>query len=355
MGLRRQAAARSGLSDGGRFGVAARVADARGLRRTPRPSGIVTLLTDFGLEDPYVGIVKGVILAINPAARLVDLTHAVPPQDVLRGALALEAAYRFFPRGTVHLAVIDPGVGGPRRPVAVLAEGHCFVGPDNGLLGLRVEAPGARTVALTNPAYYRAGSAGVSRTFHARDLFAAVAAHRSLGVPFERLGPPVPDPAGLRLPRPRRVSGVVVGQVLLADRFGNLLTNVDAGLLPAPPAACVVEVAGSRIEGVVGTYSQRPVGDLGAVVDGSGRVEIFVREGSARERLGIGPGAEVSFSSRSSRRAARPGSSPTHPPWTFPPTASRRRPARCSSSPRSSPSSATPKGSRSRTTRRPSG
>ncbi len=327
----------------------------------PQPSRIVTLLTDFGLEEPYVGIVKGVILGINPAACLVDLTHAVPPQDVLRGALALEAAYRFFPRGTVHLAVVDPGVGGPRRPLAVLADGHSFVGPDNGLLGFRVDAPGARTVALTNPAYYRAGSAGVSRTFHARDLFAAVAAHCSLGVPLERLGPPVRDPNRLACPRPRRVGGAVLGQVLLVDRFGNLLTNVDAAHLPAPPAACVVEVGGSRIDGVVGTYSQRPVRDLGAVVDGSGRVEIFVREGSARERLGVGPGAPVSFSSMSSPRATRPASrsSSTPPMASRPrasrPTASRRPPARSSSSPPLSPSSATPRGSRSRTTRRPSG
>ena len=146
-------------------------------RRGPRPGGprgVITLLTDFGLDDAYVGIVKGVLLGINPRARLVDLTHTVPPQDVRRAALLLEAAWRFFPRGTVHLAVVDPGVGSARRPIAVEAGGHYFVGPDNGLLGFCFDLPGARAVALTATRYHRRP---VSRTFHGRDIFAPAAAH----------------------------------------------------------------------------------------------------------------------------------------------------------------------------------
>ena len=239
---------------------------ARGL---PRPSGIITLLSDFGLDDPYVGIVKGVILGINPAARLVDLTHTVPPQDVLRGALALEAAYRFFPRGTVHLAVVDPGVGGARRPVALLADGHYFVGPDNGLLGFLLESPGVIAVTLTNPAYHRAPP---SRTFHARDVFAPVAAYCSLGATLRRFGLAARGLVRLPWPRPRRGGGHALGQVLLADRFGNLLTNLGEADLPAAPAACAVEIGGVRIDGVAATYGERPVGALGAVVDSSRRL-----------------------------------------------------------------------------------
>jgi len=330
-----------------------------------RPSGVVTLLTDFGLDDPYVGIVKGTILGINPAACLVDLTHAVPPQDVRAGSLALDAAYRFFPRGTVHLAVVDPGVGGERRPLAALAAGHYFVAPDNGLLGFCLEAPGARAVALTNRAYYRARGAGLSRTFHARDIFAPVAAHCSLGVPLERFGRPVRDAIRLTPPPLSRAGRRVVGQVLLVDRFGNLLTNVRDRDLPGPPAGCVVDVGGARIAGIVGAYGDRPVGGLGAVIDSSGRIEIFVREGSARARLRVGPGATVSFSARrSSPTASRTGSSRTgssrtrssqsrssrtsNPPRSSRrrPTASPSRPAPSPSSRPASPSSGTPRGSR---------
>jgi S-adenosylmethionine hydrolase len=273
-------------------------------RRGPAPSGIVTLLTDFGLDDAYVGIVKGVILGINPAARLVDLTHAIPPQQVLRGALALDAAYRVFPRGTVHLAVVDPGVGGPRRALALEADGHYFVGPDNGLFGFLRADRRLRAVRLANPAYRRDGA--MSRTFHARDVFAPAAAHCSLGVPLERFGPSVRHPLGLDWPRPSRSDRRLVGQVLLADRFGNLLTNLAPGDLPGPRADCVLEIGGQRIEGIVGTYGERPLRALGAVVDSSGRVEIFVREGSARERLGVGPGAAVSLWSKGSSRTRSP-------------------------------------------------
>jgi S-adenosylmethionine hydrolase len=295
-----------------------------------RPSGVVTLLTDFGLDDPYVGIVKGVILGIFPEARLVDLTHRIPPQDIRRGALALEAAYRAFPRGTVHLAVVDPGVGGPRRAVALRADGHYFVGPDNGLLGFLLDRPGVVAVTLTRPAFHRPAP---SRTFHARDLFAPVAAYCARGVPLERLGPPARGLTRLTWPRARRGRAGVRGEVLLADAFGNLLTSVTVADLPASPAECVVEIAGQRIVGVAGTYGERPPGGLGAVIDSSGRLEIFVREGSARERLGLSAGTpvRVSGASRSGRRAGGPaGAGPTRagPAGAGPARARRSRRAR---------------------------
>jgi S-adenosylmethionine hydrolase len=264
----------------------------------PRPSGIITLLTDFGLDDPYVGIVKGVLLGINPAARLVDLTHGVAPQDVLRGALALHAAYHVFPRGTVHLAVVDPGVGSRRRPLAVLAAGQYFVGPDNGLFGFLLETPPVAAVALINARYQRWPR---SRTFHARDVFAPVAAHCSLGVPLARFGPPAHGLVRIGWPRPRRIRHRVVGQVLVVDRFGNLLTNLSEGDLPGRPNACVVEVAGTPIGPIVDAYSAQPVGALGAVVDSSGRLEVFVREGSAQTRLAAGLGTPVTVWSPASR------------------------------------------------------
>lgn len=294
----------------------------------PRPSGVITLLTDFGWDDPYVAVVKGVILGIHPRARLVDITHTIPPQDVLRGALALAGAYRFFPKGTVHLAVVDPGVGGARRALLVAADGHYFVGPDNGLLGFLFDRPGARAVALTNPRYHRPA---VSRTFHARDVFGPVAAYCARGVPPGRFGPPVTDPRRPPWPGIRRRGGVVEGRVLLADRFGNLLTSVTADDLPGPADACVVEVGGRRVP-LVGSYSDRPRGALGAVVDSSGRVEVFVRDGSARDRLGVGPGRPVRIWCPGSRTTRTPGSR-----W------SRARPP---SSPPPGPSSATLTGSR---------
>src|SRR5262249_20068524 len=179
-------------------------------RRPGGPSGVVTLLTDFGLDDAYVGTLKGVVLGINPRARLVDLAHTVPPQDVRRGALLLEAAWRFFPRGTVHLAVVDPGVGTARRPIVVQASGHYFVGPDNGLLGFCFDLPDARGVVLANPRFQRRP---VSPTFHGRDVFAPAAAHCSRGTRLAALGPPLRSP--VRLPRstPRRPGARVEGEV----------------------------------------------------------------------------------------------------------------------------------------------
>ena len=153
---------------------------------------IITLTTDFGLRDPFVGIMKGVILSICPSARLVDLTHEIEPQDVLGAGLALEAALPFFPDGTVHLAVVDPGVGSTRRPIALRARGQYLVGPDNGVLTLALQGARWAAVALTAREYRLAE---VSRTFHGRDVFAPAAAYLAAGVPLERLGPAWPGPA----------------------------------------------------------------------------------------------------------------------------------------------------------------
>jgi len=253
---------------------------------------IVTLTTDFGLRDPFVGIMKGVILSICPSARLVDLTHEIGPQDVLGACLALEAALPFFPDGTVHLVVVDPGVGSARRPLAVRVGGHSLVGPDNGALTPALRGARWAAVALAARDYRLAD---VSRTFHGRDVFAPAAAYLAAGVPLERLGPAVTDPVLLAIPASRLESGALVGEVLDVDRFGNLLTSIDAARLAEVPGAgpATVEVAGRAIGGLVDAYADGPADRPAAIVGSTGRLEIFVRSGSAHLALGAGRGAAV--------------------------------------------------------------
>ena len=251
---------------------------------------VITLTTDFGLRDPFVGIMKGVVLSICPSARLVDLTHEIARQDILAGSLALEAATPFFPPGTVHLAVVDPGVGSARRAIAVRAAGAYLVGPDNGLFGFALEGAGWTAVSLTAPQYRRAE---VSRTFHGRDVFAPAAAYLAAGVPLERLGPAVSDPERLRRPGCRLMAGELVGEVLDADRFGNLITSIPAARLAEIPGPIEVEVGGHRVRGPVDAYAEVREGEPAVILGSTGRLEIFVRAGRAVDRLGAGRGTAV--------------------------------------------------------------
>ena len=255
---------------------------------------VITLTTDFGTRDPWVGIMKGVILGICPGARLVDLSHEIAPQDVLDGALTLESAARFYPAGTIHLAVVDPGVGSARRALGVRAGGQLFVGPDNGLLSLAVARGGGseEAVELSSAAYRLAP---LSHTFHGRDLFAPAAAHLAVGVPLSRFGPGVTDPVELVVPPVRHEGSRVVGEVIGVDRFGNLLTSVTEEDLASleGSSAPVVEVAGIGVGAPVTAYANVPRGDAGAILGSTGRLEIFVRDGSARSALGCGRGARV--------------------------------------------------------------
>ena len=253
---------------------------------------LVTLTTDFGTRDPFVGIMKGVILGIHPGVHLVDLTHEIAPHDILEGALALGAAVPFFPPGTVHLAVVDPGVGTERRALALAAGGQQFVGPDNGLFTFLLNEPGWSAVSLDDPAY---ALPVISRTFHGRDRFAPAAAHLSRGVPVDRLGPPVTGPVRIRWPRARLEGGILVGEVIHVDRFGNLVTSVRAEDVESlgSPDAVTVEVAGRRIDGLSQSYADRGAGEPGAIIGSSGRLEIFLREASARTALSVERGAQV--------------------------------------------------------------
>ena len=256
---------------------------------------VITFTSDFGHEDWFVGVVHGVIHDICPAARIVDLTHQIPPAAIERAAFVIEAAAPDFPGGTVHLAVVDPGVGTARRALAARARGQLFVAPDNGLLEWALADPGAEVRSLTEPRYFRQP---VSRTFHGRDVFAPVAAHLARGVPLAKLGPLVADPVRLARPAPRPVDGELEGHVMFVDRFGNALTDLAAGAIAgAFPGVTedrlVVLVCGRRLLGIAHSYGDAPIGTLVAVIGSSGRLEIAQVGGHAAERFGLGEGDPV--------------------------------------------------------------
>ncbi len=258
---------------------------------------IVALLTDFGSRDPYVGALKGAILAAAPEATVVDIVHGLPPHDIRTGAFALEAAYRAFPAGAAFVAVVDPGVGGGRRELALQAGGYFFVGPDNGLFTLILAAhPDARVHEITNAGLFRHE---VSPTFHARDVFGPVAARLAAGMPLDEAGPRIPDPVVFAVPRPRRIDGDWEGEVVYADRFGNLscsITQADLdailGTFGGDPTQLVVLVEGNVLP-VVRTYADVAEGEACALVGSSGRLEVAVNRGSAARVLGAAPGAPV--------------------------------------------------------------
>ncbi len=254
---------------------------------------IIALLTDFGTRDHYVGVMKGVMAGICAEAQFVDVTHEVAPQDVLAGALELEASYAYFPPGTIFLVVVDPGVGSSRRAIAVDAGGYRFVAPDNGVLTTVLEAHAPRAaVELTDARYARPT---VSRTFEGRDRFAPAAAWIAAGVEVTALGGPAGDLRRLTIPRPQVDGDGVRGEVLRVDRFGNLITNLDRALVERFAGTDRVEV---RIEGhlvpvVVATYAEVAPGAVCALFGSSGHLEVAVNGGSAAETLRLGLHAPV--------------------------------------------------------------
>ena len=241
---------------------------------------IVTLLTDFGTADGYVAELKGVLLSHAPAVALIDAGHDVPPHDVELGRLALARYWRRFPVGTVHLVVVDPGVGTDRAALAVAADGRFLVGPDNGVLSPALLAAGARAVRLPVPA-------GASATFHGRDLFAPAAARLATGIPLDTLGAPESDPVVRRTPEARRLpDGTIEGTIIAVDRFGNAITN----LLAHGGGDLLVD---GRALPVRRVYADVEPGAALALVGSNGLLEVAVRDGSAAERLGLRRGARV--------------------------------------------------------------
>ena len=257
---------------------------------TPR---IITLLTDFGFRDAFVGIMKGVILNINPAATPVDLSHNVPPQDILAGALILRSVIPFFPPGTIHVAVVDPGVGSGRRAILLETQHAFLIGPDNGLLSLAAPAAAVvRIIHLSNEEYFLSPR---SHTFHGRDVFAPVAAHLSLGVPPEQFGPVATTMERISLPPVKWQANSLAGSVIYIDHFGNLITNItEADLRPFSREHLLVSI-GSIVQthGVVASYAAVEVGAPAALINSWGMLEIAVRNGSAAQCFGVLPGQPV--------------------------------------------------------------
>jgi S-adenosylmethionine hydrolase len=251
-------------------------------------TGLVTLLTDFGLDDPFVGIMKGVMLREAPGLTLVDLTHGIPAQDVEAAAFTLAHSFGWFAPGAVHLCVVDPGVGSERAAVALQARGHTFVGPDNGLFSAVQDLEPNAAARRIDPA--ELGLTLASRTFHGRDLFAPVAAWLASGRRrFEELGS-VHELSRRPRPRPEQSPAGASGRVVLVDHFGNLITDLPGSWLEA--GAFRVEI-GKYVVRLVGTYSEAKLGECVALVSSFGTLEIAQRDGNAAETLGFGRGEVV--------------------------------------------------------------
>jgi S-adenosylmethionine hydrolase len=267
---------------------------------------IITLTTDFGTADAYVASMKAVILGLNPKAVIVDICHSIEPQNVLQAAFILGTAYPYFPKGTIHLAVVDPGVGSQRKAIILETPTALFVAPDNGILSYIVDEhtetpaasaktgalkprnlpPGLKAVAITKPEYWRHP---VSSTFHGRDIFASVAAHLSLGVPLHKFGDRLNQVQAFTLPRPYNARGSLTGCVFHIDNFGNLVTNIRSSYLPA--GKVTVAIGKHRINGISRFYAETK--GLAAIIGSSGYLEISLKNGNAAKFLKARVGDDV--------------------------------------------------------------
>lgn len=253
---------------------------------------LITLTTDFGYQDPFVGIMKGVIATINPRAQVIDIAHGVPAQDILAGALILQNAAPYFPAGTIHVAVVDPGVGGARQPLLVESQGNYFIGPDNGVLSLvPAGTPPKRIIELSNPEYQLKN---ISQTFHGRDIFAPAAAYLSAGVAPAQLGTPLAAMTQLAIPQIIRGENEWSGEIIYIDGFGNLFTNLRQRDLTGQPRL-EVEFAGRALGGLVAAYSDVGAGQFACLWNSWGLLEIAVNGGSAQQRSGAKLGDRVNF------------------------------------------------------------
>ncbi len=277
---------------------------------------LITLTTDFGLDDPFVGIMKGVILNIEPEAHIVDITHNIDPQNIFQASQVLNATYPWYPRKTIHIVVVDPGVGGPvlnkssktsnlsliaegrgpvgKRPIVVQSQFQTFIGPDNGVLTSALD-PKSRAYELNNPKYILKN---ISNTFHGRDLFAPVAAWIATGIAASKMGPRVLKPIRLELPKAIKKGKSIKGEIIYIDRFGNATTNISAELMSetfASSDTIELKVGKNKIDGLVTGYYQVDLGQAGAILNSWNQVEIFCRENSAENKLKLKEGQNVTL------------------------------------------------------------
>ncbi len=256
---------------------------------------LITLTTDFGLQDWFVGTMKGVILSINPAATIVDLTNAVPPGDIRAGAFALAASCRYVPRGTIHVGVVDPGVGSSRGAVAVQTKDFIFVGPDNGLFSWVLRKQKVRSIRkLDNPRWFLPK---VSNTFHGRDIFAPVAGYLSKRLSFTKLGKSQDDYVRLPWPEPTFSQRMIEGEVVYLDRFGNAITNIPNDLLKPLGDSGAVRIGAKQRFPLTRCYSAVPPGKLVAVPGSTGFLEVAVNGGNAARLLRIRVGTSITVGS----------------------------------------------------------
>jgi hypothetical protein len=266
-----------------------------GAMKKPRPT--ITLTTDFGLKDPFVAIMKGVIWSIEPGARLVDLTHDIERHHVEEALYTLLYAHHYFPARTIHVVVVDPGVGPGRRPLLVESERYLFVAPDNGVLSFLFDGKSQATVRVIEAArYFRTP---VSQTFHGRDIFAPVAARLAGGVKPEAMGPEIADYTRLNIPQLLISEEGIRGEVIHVDRFGNLITNIHKRHLESLKAKgrrIVAESKGARFEGLYSCYAENMTDDPGMIINSFDLLEIFCFKGSAQEKTGLKRGSRVQIS-----------------------------------------------------------
>lgn len=246
----------------------------------------ITLTTDFGLKDGNVGVMKGVIWGIAPDAHIADLSHNISPQNVYEASLILARSALYFPENTIHVVVVDPGVGTSRRSIAARVGGQFFVGPDNGFLTMMIELAGengwpVEIVHLNKPQYWLKE---VSHVFHGRDIFAPVSGHLAAGTPLQDVGTPIDDPVVLQLPHPQRTKAGLRGEVIHIDHFGNISSNIRQKHLGDVNDA-TVRLCGTEVRGLVQTFGQRPPGDLVALFGSTGNLIVSVVNGSAAQRL----------------------------------------------------------------------
>lgn len=264
-------------------------------------SPVVTLTTDFGVKDPFVGEMKGVILTINRSAVIVDITHDITSYDISEGALVIGESHRYFPPGSIHVAVVDPGVGSARRPIVVEAGGHYFVGPDNGLFSLPLSrCSGAKIFQIAEERFLLRKE---SPTFQGRDIFAPAAAWLSRGKKPEAFGPPVTDPVVLSFPEPIIEGDSITGEVAVIDKFGNCITTIRGDDLRRFGKAFRVEVNETSVA-PVGHYAEAAEGRLSCLINSSDRLELFVKNGSAARLFNIDKQTKVivrSFDNAASR------------------------------------------------------